>query len=183
MECHPKTLWKANAETGFETEQLKTVVALYEQDIVHKGMSNHRLKTMVKKGTGSHFEARNESTLTRCPLPACPSFSSIFAKNFSKTSLAARATVFCLAGVFLAELHLLSIPHPDLLVLQDLSLLFFFIVCYFRPHLQQLLHPSGILGDWFHDSFFSLAKHSAKWNLFGPIFPAFVIQILASSFL
>ena len=49
---------KLMQKPGFETEQLKTEVALYEQDIVHKDMSNHRLKTMVKKGTSSHFEAR-----------------------------------------------------------------------------------------------------------------------------
>ena len=57
-----------------ESEQLKTALALYDQDINQKNMppSYQRLKTMTKKFLDQkmrarNFEARNERTVTGTP--------------------------------------------------------------------------------------------------------------------
>ena len=179
MECHRTTLWKANTETGFETEQLKTVVALYEQDIVHKDMSNQRLKTMVKKSLDQKVPARTSSQKRKNRDKVSSSSMSALLASLSRTSRRLswpRGREFLPGGTFSPYRTQTSWDFKTSLCS------FSFVVCCFRFNLQQLLHPSGIPGDWFHDSFFSFIKHPAKWNFFGQILPAFEVQIPAFSF-
>ena len=65
-----ETLYKTRIR---ESDQLKTVLALYEQDIIQKDMppSFQRLKTMMKttleQKKGARIKARNERTVTETP--------------------------------------------------------------------------------------------------------------------
>ena len=73
MKCHLTVSWKAQNKTQMrESDQLKTVLALYYIDILQKDMppSYQRAKSMVKKFVDQimrarNFEARNETTATR----------------------------------------------------------------------------------------------------------------------
>ena len=68
-------IWKASTKMRIrESDQLKTVVALYEQDIIQKNLppSYERLRTMVRKFLDQmmgarKFEVRNERTVTGTP--------------------------------------------------------------------------------------------------------------------
>ena len=71
-DCILESLYKKGIR---ESDQLKTVLALYDQDILQKVMpsSYQRLKTTVKKildhnVRAVNFEARNERTMTKTPV-------------------------------------------------------------------------------------------------------------------
>ena len=110
MECLYKTRQR-------ESDPLKTVLALYDQDIGHQNMqpSEQRLKTMVKKSLGQkvrarNFEASNERTVTGAPAKCRSKGASPSGKNAPEAVQRSRETKLHDSIVWFLE----SLQGPEL---------------------------------------------------------------------
>ena len=97
MKCRRTVFWKPLYKTRIrESDQLKTVLAVYDQDIIQKDMppSFKRLKTIVleQKVRARNFNARNARTVTETPAQCTNSDACNFRHDCSKRGASARSS-------------------------------------------------------------------------------------------